>query len=283
MSAVPTQTAARLEATDEDPVFAVDPSIRVRRRQMLIVRAARLTLGAALIAFWYLASGHLISAFWISNPTDVISALGRLWREQSLGNAIVATVTETLVGFGVATVVAIAMGITLGMNRTICRILDPYIVAVASVPRIALIPLLILWCGVGFTTKIVFTALLVFFPVFMNTLAGIRSADRELIEVISVMGASRLDAIRKVLIPSALVWVFAGLRISVPFALIGAVVAEMFTSNQGLGYLISRSANQFDTAANIAAVLVTTALGLVLLALINVLERRLLRWRPVES
>jgi NitT/TauT family transport system permease protein len=282
MSDMTTQ-AARLDATDDDPVFTVDPSIRMRRRQLLLVRASQLVLAAALVACWYLASGRIISSFWISNPTDVVSALGRLWREQGLGTAIVATVSETLVGFGVAAVAAIAMGIALGVNRTVCRVLDPYIVALASVPRIALIPLLILWCGVGFATKIVFTALLVFFPVFMNTLAGVRSADNELIEVISVMGASRLDAIRKVLIPSALVWVFAGLRISVPFALIGAVVAEMFTSNQGLGYLISRSANQFDTAANIAAVLVTTALGLALLAAINVIERRLLRWRPVES
>jgi NitT/TauT family transport system permease protein len=170
--------------------------------------------------------------------------------------------------------------IVLAANRLVARIADPYLVGFTSVPRVALIPLLILWFGVGFETKVIFTALLVFFPIFMNTLSGARSADADLIDVLRVMGASRMDAIRKVLIPTSLSWVFAGLRISVPFALIGAVVAEMFTSNQGLGHLISKTANAFDTAGNLAALLVTTALGLVITALIAMLERRLMRWGP---
>jgi NitT/TauT family transport system permease protein len=145
---------------------------------------------------------------------------------------------------------------------------------------VALVPLLIVWFGVGFKTKIIFTALLVFFPVFMNTLSGARSADNDLLDVLRVMGASRADTVRKVLIPTSLVWVFAGLRISIPFALIGAVVAEMFTSNQGLGHLISVTANQFDTAGNFAVLFVTTMLGLVMTGAVSLLERHFLRWRP---
>lgn len=118
-----------------------------------------------------------------------------------------------------------------------------------------------------------------FFPVFLNTFAGARDVDRDLIDVIRVMGASRLDVVRRVFIPSALVWVFAGLRMSIPFALIGAVIAEMFTSNEGLGYLIAVTANQYDTAGSFASLLVTTVLGLALTWGVSQLERRALRWR----
>lgn len=100
--------------------------------------------------------------------------------------------------------------------------------------------------------------------------------------MIRVMGASRADTIRKVLIPSALAWLFAGLRISVPYALVGAVVAEMFTSNVGLGYLISYNANMLDTSALFATLAVTTALGLLLHKLVVQIEKRLLRWKPAE-
>jgi NitT/TauT family transport system permease protein len=142
-----------------------------------------------------------------------------------------------------------------------------------------LIPLFILWFGIGLETKVLFAATLVFFPVFMSTFAGARDVDRDLIDVIRVMGASRMATVRKVLVPSALVWVFAGLRMSIPFALIGAVIAEMFTADDGLGYLISISANQYDTAGAFAAIFVTTILGLVLTYAISFLETRTLRWR----
>jgi NitT/TauT family transport system permease protein len=268
-------------AADEEILFAADPSVRARRRETLVVVLARVLVGAAFLAAWELASGPVVSDYWISSPADVASALVRLWEDDGLGAAIVATLTETAVGFAVGASAAIVIGITLAANRVVARIADPYMVAFTSIPRVALIPLLILWFGVGFQTKVIFTALLVFFPVFMNTLAGARSADSDLIDVLRVMGATRADAIRKVLIPTSLAWVFAGLKISVPFALIGAVVAEMFTSNQGLGHLISSTANQFDTAGNFAVLFVTTLLGLLMTGLVALLERHLLRWRPV--
>jgi NitT/TauT family transport system permease protein len=266
--------------SDDKLLFAVDPSIRARRRETAVVVASRVILLVVFLVGWEMASGRLLSDFWISRPTDVADALVRLWREEGLGSAIVATLTETVAGFVLGATAGVIVGIVLAASRIVARIADPYMTAFYSIPRVALIPLLILWFGVGFNTKVIFTALLVFFPVFMNTLAGARSADTDLIDVLRVMGASRMDAIRKVLIPSSLAWVFAGLRISVPFALIGAVVAEMFTSNEGLGHLISATANQFDTAGNFAALFVTTLLGLLMTGAVSLLERRFLRWQP---
>jgi NitT/TauT family transport system permease protein len=264
----------------DDDVFVVDPSVRARHRETAVVGVARVVLVVTVLAGWELASGRLISEFWISSPSAVWSALVRFIRDGQLLPAVWATMTETAFGFGLGAAVGIAVGLVFGVNPLVARILDPFFVAFNSIPRVALIPLFILWFGIGLETKVVFAATLVFFPVFMNTFAGARDVDRDLIDVLRVMGASGWDTVRLVLVPSALVWVFAGLRMSVPFALIGAVIAEMFTSNDGLGYLIAVTANQYDTAGSFASLLITTMLGVALTVLVSWLERRFLRWRP---
>jgi sulfonate transport system permease protein len=280
-----TDVAARPDAPTpaRDEVFLVDPSIRARRRENVLVAVVRVAIAVVGLLAWELASGRWISEFWISSPTAVWSALLRFVENGQLLPAVQATVVETAAGFAVGAVAGIVVGLLFGISPLVARILDPYFVALNSVPRVALIPLFILWFGIGFETKVIFAATLVFFPVLLNTFAGARDVDRDLIDVIRVMGASRLDAVRRIFVPSALVWVFAGLRMSVPFALIGAVIAEMFTSNAGLGYLISVSANQYDTAGSFAALLVTTLLGLALTFAVSLLERRALRWRPVPD
>lgn len=277
-TSLPARNAA---APVDDAVFLVDPSIKARRREAVVVLVCRVLVGVAAIAFWQWASGRLIREFWISSPSGVIAALAKLWQGGTLLPAITATVSEAVAGFFCGAIAGMLLGLLFGANRTIARVLDPYVIAFYSIPRVALIPLFVLWFGIGFQTKVIFTALLVFFPVFMNTLSGVRDVNRDLIDVIRVMGATRLDTVRKILVPSALVWLFAGLRISVPYALIGAVVGEMFTSNAGLGYLISLSASQFDTGALFATLLVVTVLGLLLTACVTLIERRMLRWQVV--
>lgn len=263
----------------ESELFAVDPSVKARKRENLIVNISRIVLAIVFFGLWELASGRLIATFWVSKPSQILVALADLIQSGQMLIAVVNTVLEAGAGFFAGAVLGILLGVLFGVNRIIARILDPYLIGLYSLPRVALVPLFILWFGIGFEMKVIFTALLVFFPIFMNTLAGVRAVDGDLIDVIRVMGASRWDAIRKVFIPSALAWVFAGLRISAPFALIGAVVAEMFSSNQGLGYLISQTANQFDTAGLFATLVVTTILGLGLDAALHFVERRMLHWQ----
>ncbi|MEV7007322.1 ABC transporter permease [Streptosporangium sp. NPDC051022] len=263
-----------------DEVFLVDPSITARRRQRIIVAVSRLALAVLGLLAWELTSGRLVSDFWISRPSAIGEALVRFALDGQLLPAVWVTLIETAVGFAAGASLGILVGLLFGVSPLVARVLDPFLTALNSIPRVALIPLFILWFGIGFETKVIFAATLVFFPVFMNTFAGARDVDRDLIDVIRVMGASRVDAVRRVLVPSALVWVFAGLRMSVPFALIGAVIAEMFTSDEGLGYLIAITANQYDTAGSFASLLVTTMLGLALTWGLTQLERRTLRWRP---
>lgn len=262
-----------------DRLFVVDPSIKVRQRENRLVLALRIALLVFLLAAWELASGTVFNPFWISSPSLILVALTNMMANGTLPQAILATMVVALVGFALGILIGVGLGVLCGVSRVVARVLDPYITGLYSLPRVALVPLFILWFGLGFEMKVIFTALLVFFPVFMNTLAGIRDVDDDLIDVIRVMGASRRDTIFKVLVPSALAWVFAGLRISVPFALIGAILAEMFSSSRGLGYVISYTANQFDTAGLFAALFVTTLLGLALDAVVAVIERRVLHWQ----
>ena len=280
MSELTSQSLQKLDNPADDQVFTVDPSIKARRRELIIVIASRILLALIGLLIWEYACNRWVSEFWISSPSRIGEAFVKMVTTGGLMRNLYATVVEALMGFGFGIAIGMTVGVIFGANRLVARILDPYLVGFYSIPRIALIPLFILWFGIGFQTKVIYTALLVFFPVFMNTISGVRDVSQDLIDVIRVMGASRMDTIRKILIPSALAWLFAGLRISVPYALIGAIVAEMFSSNVGLGYLISFYANQFDTASLFATLGVTTAMGLLLNAAVARIEKRLLRWKP---
>lgn len=257
----------------------IDPAIALRRRENRLVLVLQILLAVVALGLWEWGSGRWFSAFWVSSPSEIATALWGMLADGRMISAVQATVSVALAGFAAGTVLGMGLGILLGLNPVVARVFDPYLVGLYSLPRVALVPLFVLWLGIGFEMKVAFTALLVFFPIFMNTLSGIRAVDADLIDVIKVMGASRWNSVAKVFIPSALSWVFAGLRISAPFALIGAVVAEMFSSNRGLGYLISLSASQFDTAGLFATLLVTTLLGLLLDAAVVLIGRRLLHWQ----
>jgi NitT/TauT family transport system permease protein len=151
----PADTLVRADrpAAEEEILLAADPSVRARRRETLVVVLARVLVGIGFLVAWELASGTLVSEYWISSPTEVASALVRLWEDEGLGQAIAATLTETAVGFALGASAAIVTGIVLAANRVVARIADPYMVAFTSIPRVALIPLLILWFGVGFRPR----------------------------------------------------------------------------------------------------------------------------------
>jgi len=270
---------AEIRPDATEPEALTDPAIGRRRRENRLVLILQVTLAVVVLGFWETGSGRWFSAFWVSSPSEILAALWTMLADGRMTAAIGATVAVALTGFVAGAVFGLVLGVLLGLNPVVARVLDPYLVGLYSLPRVALVPLFVLWLGIGFEMKVAFTALLVFFPIFMNTLSGIRAVDADLIDVIKVMGASRWNTVSKVFIPSALSWVFAGLRISAPFALIGAVVAEMFSSNRGLGYLISLSASQFDTAGLFATLVVTTVLGLMLDAAVVLIGRWLLRWQ----
>lgn len=259
---------------------------RERRRRSTIAFTTQIMLAIGLLLTWELFAGKpsaggfvLFDEFYVSNPSAVIATLIRWFAEGDIYRHIGVTAMETIIGFAIGATVGLGLGLALGASDFLGRVLSPFIIATYSVPRLALVPLFVLWFGIGLGSKLVFVAMVVFFLVFFSTYSGVREVSRDLVNILRVMQARQYDIMTKVTIPSAMTWMLSGLRVSVPYALVAAVTAEIVSSNQGLGYLLIRSSNQFYVQGVFAAILLMVALSLALMAMVVVLERWLLRWK----
>ena len=243
--------------------------------------ACQSVLGIAILLIWQGVSGRLIDDFFISNPVDVAERLWQWIADGSLFMHIWATIYATLMGFILGAVGGVILGLWLGVSPFTNRLLSPYLNALNALPKVALAPLFVLWFGLGIASKIALAAVLVLFLVFLNTYAGVREVDQDLIDGARLMRATRTQLIVKVIIPSAMSWVFAGLKISVPYALIGAVLGEMIAANRGLGYLVQYSGSQFDSAGVFAVLIVIALLAVALNFIVEMVQHRTQLWRIV--
>jgi NitT/TauT family transport system permease protein len=260
------------------------PAHRAARREVggMAMLLCQLVLGIVILLAWQGASGRLIDNFFISNPRDVADRLIGWTMDGSIFRHIWATIHATLMGFAIGAVGGTILGVWLGVSPFASRLLSPYLNALNALPKVALAPLFVLWFGLGIESKIALAAVLVLFLVFLNTYAGVREVDQDLIDGARLMRATRTQVITKVIIPSAMSWVFAGLKISVPYALIGAVLGEMIAANRGLGYLVQFSGAQFDTAGVFAVLIVIALLAVMLNVLVEIVQHRMERWRIVS-
>lgn len=245
--------------------------------------ALRGILLAVIVIVWELVSGRLVSLFFISRPSLIVEKFWKILIDGTLLHHMAITTGEAVAGFIIGGAAGAAIGLVLGRSKLLAETLDPFIVAFYSLPKVALAPMFILWFGVGLQMRILFTAVIVLFLVFLNTYTGVRNVSRELITVFRLMGASERQMMRMVILPSAFSWIFAGLRLSVPYALIGAIVAEILTGDAGLGYLVENAAAQFDTAGVFAALAGVMLLALVLNYAVRLLEKWLMPWLEVED
>jgi NitT/TauT family transport system permease protein len=243
----------------------------------------RILVGLVLLGVWEVLSGPFVDPFWISEPSEILIRLATWVSTGYLFLHMGVTLWEMAVGLVLGASVGIAVGFTLGRLQSVSELLTPYIAAFFSMPRIALAPLFILWFGIGLWSKVALVFLLVFFLVFHNTFAGVRDVSPELINKVRLMGANRSQLMRKVILPSAGTWIFAGLKVAVPFSLIAAVVAEIVASNRGLGYVVEHSSGMFDTAGIFAALFVLMMIGLILNMILARIEARVLRWKIDRS
>jgi NitT/TauT family transport system permease protein len=272
----------------------------------------RVALLLIFLAFWQWGFGlhaHVpwlvpafIDPYFISRPSDVLNkltsmaclsdeagrtlighagAIGACIREteNNLVAATLATLKNTFWGFALGVSTGFVVGLILGRSPFWARVFDPYIVGFNSIPRVALVPLIVLIFGLGDASKIITAWLIVFFVVFFNTFGGARHVERDLVHVAQVLGASEWQIMTKTVIPSALVWVFASLVPSVSFSLIGVIVGEFIGSERGLGRLIIEAQGRGDSAAMMATLFVLIMVGVALSGVIHVLQEYLLRWR----
>ncbi len=245
--------------------------------------ALRAAVLAALLVAWEAASGRVISMFFLSRPSLIAVKFWQILMDGTLLNHMAITTGEAVSGFVIGGTAGALIGLALGRSKLLAETLDPFIVAFYSLPKVALAPMFILWFGVGYSMRILFTAIIVLFLVFLSTYTGVRNVSRELVTVFRLMGANERHLLRMVIVPSAFSWIFAGLRLSVPYALIGAIVAEILAGNAGLGYLVEHAAAQFDTAGVFAALAGVMVLALTLNYAVRLLERWVMPWRDIEE
>ena len=277
MSAVPANLAGSTAEAAE--ALAVPLTAGGDTQHNLAIRLGQIGIAATILLLWHLVSGRLIDPFFISSPAAVAIKLWNWSIDGTLWHAFTYTFQAMIIGFVIGSLAGFITGFVLGRSDILARLFDPFITAIYCLPKIALAPLLILWFGIGIESKVAMAALIVFFLVFLNTFSGVRDVNPLYLHVTSIMGATSLQQLRFVIFPSAAAWVLTGLKVSVPYALIGAVVGELISSNRGIGFLIGQASGLFDTAGVFAGLAVLAATGIVLNAGLKKLETRLLRWR----
>jgi NitT/TauT family transport system permease protein len=243
----------------------------------------RLLFGVLLLGFWELSSGRLIDPFWVSSPSQVFQYLWQVIADGSIFGHLAITLYETFVGFFIGALSGIALGFFLARREVLAQILDPYIVAFNGIPRIALAPLFIIWFGIGPNSKVILVVTVVFFLTFFNTYAGVKGVDIELRNILRIMGASERQILWKVTIPATVPWIATGLKISVPYALVGAVVGEFIAASKGLGYLINYNTSLFSTTGALGGILILALVVVLCNEAITRTEAYFLRWRPREE
>jgi NitT/TauT family transport system permease protein len=257
---------------------------RTRPVDRRLVAVTQVTLVILFLAVWELGvRAGKIDAFFFSSPSQIGATIGSWWHQGYILKDVAITMWETVLGLIVGGVVGIVLGIVLASNRFLGAVFEPLLVLLNSIPRVTLVPLFILWFGFSLLSKVVSAVVLVLFVVFFATYAGIKDVDPTLVANVRVMGAKRIDVVRHVLVPSALTWIFASLRSAVGFALIGAVVAEYFGANAGVGYRIQYSEAQLNTSGVFGGLAILMVLVTFVDAFIRWVQRRVLAWKPADS
>ncbi len=259
---------------------------RTRRTEMspLAMRSTQLLLTIAVLGAWELSvRAGIVDEFFFPLPSDILQTV---WVWVSSGFVfphLWVTMQEAILAFLVGAAVGLLLGFVLARVRFLERLLDPFLQMFNALPRVVLAPIFLLWFGLGIWSKVAFGFTLVFFIVFFNTLEGVKSVDRVLVDNARMLGASEKQLLRHVFIPSALTWIFSSLHISVGFAITGAVVGEYLGASAGVGYAIAQAQGVFDTQGVFAGMFILMIVVLIIDLLVNRLERHLLRWRPVQS
>jgi NitT/TauT family transport system permease protein len=270
------QEQARIEPSTGVKTMAREDLSSKRRLWVPLIRIAVI---GGFLALWEAASTWWIEPFLISSPTRIVNSLIYGFQSGDLMANTWVTFQEIAIGFPVGAILGIALGFWFGRSKNLAEIFEPIIIALNGIPRTALAPLFIVWLGIGLWSKVGVVFLLTFFLNFFNTYAGMRQMDQEYIDLARLMGAGRWKLTFRVILPAISPYVFIGIRTSIPFAVIGAIVGEFVAATEGLGYFIRSSAGLFKTADVFVGIIVLMFMVIVLDKIAEMIERRALRWQ----
>ncbi len=255
-----------------------------RRFEPVILGAGSIAL---LLAVWELLP-HIVTIsagtkLFFTTPSQIAGTLWKMFATGTIWAPLGVSASGFALGLGLSIAVGVPLGVLLGRSRTLNAMLDPFVTAFNATPRLVFLPLVLLWFGLGLWSKVVIVFIGALFPILINTYEGVRHADKVLINVVRSFGAKEWDIARLVVLPNALPYVVAGLRLGIGRAVLGVVVAEFFGSEQGLGVIMVQAAGRYQVDIVFAGLIVFAALSLAMTGLVKLFEDRLTRWRPQRA
>jgi NitT/TauT family transport system permease protein len=243
---------------------------------------APISFAVALLLWWFVTRTAGLPAFILPSPAQVAVRFWKALVDGSLLGHTAVTLSEVMLGLLVGTTAAVALGYAIAKSRLFEKLVAPYLVATQAIPIVAIAPLLVIWFGPGIFSKVLICALIVFFPVLVNTVVGVRAVPRPLHDLMGSLYATPAQTLRYLEIPAALPILLGGLRIGATLSVIGAVVGELVGADRGLGFLVNVARGQYDTALVFVAVFMLIALALVLYGAVTLLERKFLIWQETN-
>jgi ABC-type nitrate/sulfonate/bicarbonate transport system permease component len=248
-----------------------------QKHEALILGGAAVLLAVALWqAIW---SAGRISPLFFTGPSTVVSRFWEEWTRGRLKQDLAYSGTNFVIGVGLAIAAGVVLGVIIGWYRRLAMVFEPFVNALYATPRVALIPLILIWFGIGMWSKVFIVFINAFFPVLINTIGGIRATDADLLRAARAFCASDWQIFKTVAIPGAVPFILTGVRQSVALGLIGVVVGEMFGGSQGIGYMVNYGGQTFQTDTVFMGVVIIALSGIVLTWLAERLEKHFSRWR----
>jgi len=248
-------------------------------RRTLWVNILRAGIVGGFFLLWEIASGRWVEPFLISSPSKIFTSLVAHIQEGTLIEHSWVTFKEIGIGFPLGALSGVAMGYWFGRSRTLAEVFEPIIIALYGVPRTALAPLFIVWLGIGIWSKVGVVFLLTFFLNFFNTYAGMKQMDQEYVDLARLMGARGWKLTFRVILPAVSPYILTGVKTSIPFSVIGAVVGEFIAATEGIGFFIRLSAGIFRTADVFVGIIVLMLLVIVMNKIADLIEGRVLAWQ----
>lgn len=266
------------------PVTETQPRTAPRRRSFW-QRHENVLLGSlsmlAFLALWEaVVRAGLVNPLFTSSPSRIVAAAFEMFADGSIYGHLWVSAKEFFSGFALAIVIGVPLGILMGWYSRVNAVLEPFVSALYATPRIALLPLVVIWFGIGLASKVAIVFLGAIFPILVNTITGVRTIDADFIKVARSFGASDRQMFATVALPSSVPMLLTGLRLGLGHALVGIVVGEMYGATQGLGYLIAVAGARFQTDKVMVGIILIAGLGVALTELLRAIERRFERWRP---
>ena len=268
-----------METTAQEPVLAERP------QRSFYARHERLILGgisvAVALAIWEaLWESGRISPLFFTGPSAVVKRFAIEWTEGRLKQDIAYSGVNFVIGVGLAIAAGVVAGVVIGWYRRLAMVFEPFLTALYSTPRVALIPLILIWFGIGMWSKVFIVFINAFFPVLINTIGGVRAIDADLLRAARAFRASDWQIFTTVVLPGSVPFILTGVRQAVALGLIGVVVGEMFGGSEGVGYMVNYGGQLFQTDTVFMGVVLIAFAGIVLTWVAEQLERRFSRWRP---